>query len=607
RRWLGNGARLIAVDEPGRAVPMADVMDMLRDDPNVEYVERDILFQPAAIPLDPLYPEQWHYNGFPGSISLSDAWDRVYPDGFGGATRLLPVVVAIIDTGSLNHEDLVDVLLPGYDFISDERAAGDGDGRDDDPTDVGDFTQPKECGPEWPGGDSVWHGTHVMGTVGASTNNGIGGAGVAPNAMIVPVRALGRCGGSLSDVMDSIIWAAGGSVDDAPPNENPAKVINLSLAAPGPCTNAMQSAVKFARDAGVVVVVAAGNEAVNAVNLSPSNCEGAFTVAAVNASGGRAFYSNFGDVVKLAAPGGNGGSAEPSDPGVLSTVDMGKEGSIGDDYGALTGTSMAAPHVSGIAAMIFGARPEWKPSQVESVLLASVRPFPLPCDGCGKGIVDAANALEMVLPSMNPLPSDEVEIGVPSTPEPSAPEESVVDLSLSLAGVRHFVLHDDVVREAGISADSNNPLHRVAQYAVAISNLSQQTALNVTVSNEFPEDAELLEISVSQGNCNLAGTNCTIGDIGAFDEVVMHLAIRYAAPPEWQAVLQGVFGGVRSQVVTTAVAKNEELLSANNRLLKPLTGSLQAFGLMGLCLFGIVLGIVRRLTRASRVLVVRPL
>lgn len=503
----------------------------------------------------------------------------------------------MIDSGSRPHEDLLENTLPGYDFIANPFVAGDGNGRDADATDVGDFTNPGDCGPNWPGSRSVWHGAHVMGTVGAVTNNGIGGAGVAPNARIVPIRTLGRCGGALSDVIDSIYWAAGIDVPGAPPNENPAKVINLSLAAPGVCNAPMQAAVTAARNAGAVVVAAAGNEAIDASNLSPANCLGAFTVAAVHAGGGRAIYSNFGNVVEIAAPGGNGPVFNPPDAGVISTVDAGLQIPVEDAYGSLTGTSMAAPHVAGVAAMVFGAQPNWTPAQVENLLIATARDFPQNCNGCGQGIVDAAKALETALPPLveeveeeelleepvEELIEEEVEeeepIGLPL--EPQLP---YIDIGLSvLSSVTSVV-------QGGEQLDDNGrPLtQRMTEYAIAVRNLSLVQAEAVVVTNTIPEGVELVNIEISQGVCEADGSRCEVGNVGALEQVQMSLAVTHFGPRTVDALFgfsEADLPGEALYIETQVVANNADQAAENNTLVQPLVaGHLSWLGVIGLVL-----------------------
>ncbi|GAA5215207.1 S8 family peptidase [Corallincola platygyrae] len=354
----------------------------------VEYIEEDRLLQHFATPSDPSYSQQWHYFESTGGMNLPAAWDQTTGTG---------VVVAVLDTGYRPHVDLVNNLLPGYDMISDSFVGNDGNGRDSDARDPGDAVTRGECGGGQPTQDqsSSWHGTHVAGTVAAETNNGRGVAGVAYNASVVPVRVLGKCGGYTSDIADGMIWAAGGSVSGVPSNANPAQVLNLSLGGGGGCDNTTQAAINTARSLGATVVVAAGNSNANASNYSPASCSGVITVAATNRSGGRAYYSNYGNVVEVAAPGGDVRSGASN--GVLSTLNSGSNGPASDNYAFYQGTSMAAPHVAGLAALLYAADPAITPNEVATAIQQTARSFPASCSGCGAGIADAAAAIDLVL------------------------------------------------------------------------------------------------------------------------------------------------------------------------------------------------------------------
>jgi subtilisin family serine protease len=215
---------------------------------------------------------------------------RAMPTGIGYLTVCLLVSIGCVG---------------GYDFISDAFVANDGDGRESNAQDPGDWNTAGQCPPDPGAYPSSWHGTHVAGTIAAVSNNGSGVAGVAFGARVLPLRVLGRCGGYTSDIADAIVWASGGSVSGVPANSNVAKVVNLSLGGAGACDTTTQNAINSARTRGTVIVVAAGNENQNASNSSPANCSGVIAVASVNRSGGRAYYSNFGSVVDVAAPGGD--------------------------------------------------------------------------------------------------------------------------------------------------------------------------------------------------------------------------------------------------------------------------------------------------------------
>ena len=369
----------------GKRLSNAEVAALARDlaarDPDVDYAEPDLVMTPMFTPNDPRYAEQWHYFEATGGMRANTAWDTATGSG---------VKVAVIDTGYRPHADLSGQFLPGYDFISTASIAADGGGRDSDASDPGDSTTAGQCGAGWPGSSSSWHGTHVAGTIAARTNNGAGVSGVAYNARIVPVRVLGKCGGYTSDIADAIVWASGGTVSGVPANANPARVINMSLGGGGACGTTTQNAINSARSRGTAVVVAAGNSNTDASSANPANCAGVITVAASNRSGGRAYYSNYGSVVDVAAPGGD---ARTTGGGVLSTLNAGATTPGADSYAFYQGTSMAAPHVAGVAALMLSKTPSLTVDQIESTLKSTARAFPASCSGCGAGIVDAARAV----------------------------------------------------------------------------------------------------------------------------------------------------------------------------------------------------------------------
>jgi len=380
-----NGRHIVRAERRLNAKEKADMIKALKNDPSVGEVEEDRLLQIMATPNDTQYNNQWHYYETTGGLRAPAAWDSA--DGSG-------VVVAVLDTGYRPHTDLNANILPGYDMISDTFIGNDGSGRDNDARDPGDWVAAGACGDGQPAQaqDSSWHGTHVAGTVAALTNNNSGVAGVAYKAKVVPVRVLGKCGGYTSDIADGIIWASGGTVAGVPANANPAKVINMSLGGAGTCDSTTQAAINSARSRGTVVVIAAGNDNDNANNYNPGNCAGVVNVAATNRNGGRAYYSNYGTSVDVAAPGGAQSSANDSN-GVLSTHNSGTTTPGSDVYTYMQGTSMAAPHVAGVAALILQKKPTATPDEVESILKTTTRSFPATCTSCGSGIVDAAAAV----------------------------------------------------------------------------------------------------------------------------------------------------------------------------------------------------------------------
>jgi serine protease len=244
----------------------------------------------------------------------------------------------------------------------------------------------------------------VAGTIAAVTNNGTGVAGVAFNAKVQPARVLGKCGGYTSDIADAIIWSSGGSVSGVPANATPARVLNMSLGGSGTCDTTTQNAINSARSRNTVVVVAAGNSNADAANFSPASCTGIVTVAAVGRTGARASYSNYGSVVELAAPGGDGSNS------ILSTLNSGTTTPGSDSYAGYQGTSMASPHVAGVAALMISKKPSATVDEVINALKSTTRPFPATCNQCGTGLLDAAAAVQAMTGTPPPPPgTNEVE------------------------------------------------------------------------------------------------------------------------------------------------------------------------------------------------------
>ncbi|HSH30155.1 MAG TPA: S8 family serine peptidase [Thiohalobacter sp.] len=336
--------------------------------------------QPQFVPNDALYPDQWHLFEAYG-IDAQNAWDRTR-----GGSR---VVIAQVDTGILAHEDLDAArILPGYDFVSNEISANDGDGSDPDPTDPGDAVAENEC----PGGNparpkSSWHGLLVAGVMLATADNARGIAGVDHRARLLPVRAFGKCGGDFLDILAGMSWAAGLPVTGVPANPNPADVINLSFSGSDPCDPAIQDIIDQIRARGVVLVAAAGNAGSAGMSEAlPANCDGVIAVTATNRAGDRAAYSNHGAGIDLAAPGGDG-------LGLLPTTDNDGDVTPGnDDYRSVSGTSFSAAQVSAAVALMRALDPAVTPDTVTSLLINSARPFPAgsTCTTaiCGAGILD---------------------------------------------------------------------------------------------------------------------------------------------------------------------------------------------------------------------------
>jgi serine protease len=388
-RRLATGAELIEVGGDALRLSNPDVLARrvlvaFAQNPSVEYVEPDRMMHALLTPNDTYFGNQWSLTNPVGGMNQVGAWDISTGSG---------VRVAVIDTGITTHSDLSGQTVGGYDFISDSSAARDGNGRDSNPADQGDWYGNNECGIGYPASGSSWHGTHVTGTIVALTNNAKGIAGVAYGAKVVPVRVLGKCGGSVSDIVDAMEWASGGSVSGVPTNANPAKVISMSLGGGGAC-GSFQTAVTHARSRGTVVIVAAGNENQNVSNSSPANCSGVIAVAATTPSGSRASYSNYGSGITVSAPGGDGSGGSGD---ILSTLNSGSTTPSSETYAYYAGTSMATPHVSGLAAAMLAIDPGLTPDEIRDYITDNAKPLPGSCSGgCGAGIIDALATLQDV-------------------------------------------------------------------------------------------------------------------------------------------------------------------------------------------------------------------
>lgn len=380
-------------------------LNRLNSDPRVEYAVMDRWVQSNATSNDTFFTQQWSLAGpasRAGGSNFTAAWDT-----FRGSAS---TVVAVVDTGVLrDHPDLKGRLLPGYDFIEPSFTSNDGDGRDANPSDPGswvsasdrqqaEFSQCSES-------SSSWHGTYVAGLIAGNTNDGSGTAGANWNARILPIRALGKCGGYLSDVMDGARWAAGIPITGIPNNPTPAVIINLSLGSAGACDPATQAAINQINARGAVVVAAAGNGS-GAID-SPASCNGVIAVGAVDADGLRARYSALGSGMSLMAPGGdqtpmtgpgNTGATVPETNAWFNKV----------------GTSFAAPMVSAALSLMHGITGRMSYNDALNALRSSARAFPsrqgsAVCTAdsgstkcvcttsvCGAGLLDANNLVNQI-------------------------------------------------------------------------------------------------------------------------------------------------------------------------------------------------------------------
>ncbi len=392
RRSLSGEAHVIRLPER-LSIDEVEALAEKMAGPEIEYIHPDYMMHPMETPNDPLYSSQWHYQevitGTNYGVNLPEAWDIITGDA--------SIVMGVIDTGILLDHPDIDENQTGYDFIDDTTVANDGDGRDADPTDPGDWVEAGDpCSPTQA---SSWHGTHVAGTMGALTDkpDEEGVAGINWVSPTIHLRALGKCGGFTSDIIDAIRWGAGLAVSGVPVNTTPAKVLNLSLGGFGSCPAATQSAINDAVNAGSTVVVAAGNSSSDASSFSPASCDKVIAVAATDQSGDMASYSNFGSVVDISAPGGE--TTTFLADGVLSTLNFGTTTAGLHTYFPYQGTSMASPHVAGIISLMLSANPDLSQNQIRSILRQTSTPFPsassCTTSTCGYGIINAGAAVDM--------------------------------------------------------------------------------------------------------------------------------------------------------------------------------------------------------------------
>jgi len=354
----------------------------MKKDPGIDSAEVNVLVRANLTPNDSLYGLQWHYP----EIRLPQAWDITT----GTPTGVDDVIVAVVDTGILpDHPDFVGQLVDGYDFIADPERARDFNGIDDDPTDEGDFAY---------GASSSFHGAHVAGTVAARSDNTEGIAGVSWGAKIMPMRALGVNGGSNYDVLQAVLYAAGLANDSGRLPNQAADIINLSLGSPF-FSQATQDIFTEIRNRGIIVIASAGNESSSEPNY-PAAYNGVVSVSATTISGTLAPYSNFGPV-DLAAPGGFNGTDENGDgfaDGVVSTLgDDSNPGATQLGYGTLSGTSMAAPHVAGVVALMKAVHPGLTPTQFDAALASGELTDDLGApgrdDSFGYGLINAQKSV----------------------------------------------------------------------------------------------------------------------------------------------------------------------------------------------------------------------
>jgi len=468
-------------------------------------------FQVAAFPPnDQEYSKQrWHYD----SIDLSGAINLIA--GANPASTYTPIV-AVIDSGIVaNHPDLQNQLVPGYDFIQDATRAGDGDGIDSNPDDSDNSST------------NVFHGTHVAGTVAAQTGNRIGGAGVAPMAKIMPIRALGQGGGSFYDIEQAVRFAAGLANDSRTTPARKADVMNLSLGGAGACSASGRTLFGEVRQANVIVAIATGNSSSDSRLVAvgtPANCPNVIGIGATNPSKGRSYYSNGGTGLDAVAPGGDTrrsttGTGLPD--GVFSTVANANGRTRTSTYGVLQGTSMASPHAAGIFALMRHVAPEITPAQVDDAIANGSIVDDLGTGGrdnsFGYGQLNARKAVEVArqiagAPPPNPgqISAQPTSIAIPATSDSTQFElravgtasEKVVSVTASTEAI-------SVAAGQGVDAESG-----LGSYVITV-NRNNLTANAETFSKVIVtlDPQRELEIPVSISSSTVGGASGDLGPI----------------------------------------------------------------------------------------------
>ena len=433
---IGAGLEVLQMDRRLSAQELEDTVEALSADPDIEFASPDLRRYAHALPNDVLIQDQWYFLSTEVSaLRAESAWDiTTGSDG---------TVVAVLDTGvRFDHPDLLPAhqggkLLPGYDFVSgnaanDFLAANDGDGRDNDPSDPGDWVDSDDLAAPGFGecelSSSSWHGTRVAAIIAAKTNNSVGVAGAGWNTWVLPVRVLGKCGGFDSDIIAAARWASGLSVPGVPDNPYPAKVINLSLGGGRSCTAAYQTLATELSALGVLIVASAGND--GGPVSAPASCVGVLGVTGVRQVGTKVGFSNLGPSVGIAAPGGNCVNVGPGQPclfSIITATNLGNKtptiSSYTDQFNFNVGTSFSAPMVSGAAALMHAVNPQLGPQHLIARLQQSATPFPanpnpqtiptchVPANSadvqnsecycttstCGAGIVNASGAVTQAL------------------------------------------------------------------------------------------------------------------------------------------------------------------------------------------------------------------
>ncbi len=429
----GSSLEVLTVPLDGRTVAEAISEENLV--PGTRAVSLNHRVYAALVPSDSRFGEQEHLatpTQTNYGVDAVGAWNTTTGSG--------EVVVAVVDSGVRPHAEFGSRLLPGYDFVD-----NDSDGSDPGSGACGAFAT------------SSWHGTHVSGIVAAGIN-GFGVVGVAPAVRVLPIRVTTCGSGTIEATLKGVRWAAGIPMLGYPNNPNPADIINLSLGSEvGPCDPASQLVFDEVAQMGVLIVAAAGNNSVLASEHSPSNCRNVMSIGASESNGGKAFFSNYGPDVDVYAPGNF----------ILSTIDVGSDIPKSDGYARYPGTSMAAPIVSGIAALVLSIDSTLAPGQVAEILRQSATDCR--AGTCPQNIVNARAAVSIA--GGSPPASGEIDsepappnLSAPPTPDPTISQQrydGADQFVVAESTARHFAARRAL---AGVTGDLHVTLANGSSY-----------------------------------------------------------------------------------------------------------------------------------------------
>jgi serine protease len=596
-RQILGGLHVIEFEPRTAGESLAASLARLRADSSVEYAEPDQRRHvQATIPNDPLFVAtsgatgQWYMQS-PSSAGAPSAVDAV--DAWGITTGSAGVVIADIDTGiRFDHPDLLRAgaggrLLPGYDFVSDVSVGNEANGPNSDASDPGDWiTQADTQTSEFSGcavSNSSWHGTRVTGILGALTNNSVGVAGMTWSGWMLPVRALGKCGGLDSDIETAMLWAAGVHQSGVPDNPYPAKIVNLSLGGSGSCPQSYQTIISQLTQLGVLVVASAGNE--GGPVSAPANCPGVAAIAGLRQIGTKVGYSNLGTEVALSAPAGN--CVNTSGPCLYSidtTVNAGTttpapytaSNAYTNQTNYNVGTSFSAPMVSGIAGLMVAVNGNLTPAQLIARLQEGVTtPFPVSTDSsvplchvpasssdvqaaecncttstCGAGM---ANALGAVTAALRPIAA----VAVPGSV--SAGANVVLNGSGSAAACNQTISSWAWSLVSGSNTSGTTPTisgaGSSAATVVAPSSGSFQIQLTVTDS-AGKTDTAVVTISASAASTSAPSNASNNGSTACLTAISPTLPITVSVSPSGPSVQAGLGSQTFTATVTSAPNTN---------------------------------------------------